>query len=72
MQPWDLWFAAFPYEEDPAIIKNRPVIILMVEPLQVLSVKVTSVEARDNDPFDTPIIEWQYAGLKSPSCARVS
>ena len=66
---WDLWFAEFPYEDGMGS-KDRPVIVLNVEPLQVLSIKVTSKGIRDE--FDVPIIKWREAGLKSESVARVS
>lgn len=66
---WDLWFAEFPYEEGNGS-KDRPVIVLNVEPLEVLSIKVTKTSARDE--FDIPIVRWKEAGLKSESVARVS
>ncbi|MDO4562234.1 MAG: type II toxin-antitoxin system PemK/MazF family toxin [Clostridia bacterium] len=72
MRVWELWFADFPYEEDNTIVKSRPVIILNVEPLEVLSVKVTSQQSRNSDKYDMPIVHWQYAGLKKPSVARIS
>ena len=72
MNQWEVWYAQFPYEEDPTIIKERPVIILNVETLQCLSVKVTSHDTRDEDEFDTPIVYWREAGLKRPSVARIS
>lgn len=72
MRVWEIWFAEFPYEEDALIVKSRPVVILNVEPLEVLSVKVTSQDIRDNDKYDTPIIHWQEAGLNKPSVARIS
>ena len=72
MNVWEIWFAEFPYEEDPTIIKKRPVIILNIEPVQVLSIKVTSHDVRVEDKYDVPITEWQNAGLMKPSVARVS
>lgn len=72
MKEWEIWFAKFPYEEDQKIIKQRPVIILSLEPLEVLSVKVTSQDIRDYDKYDTPIIYWKEAGLDRKSVARVS
>ena len=72
MRVWEVWFADFPFEEDPSIVKKRPVIILNVEPLEVLSVKVTSQRPRAADKYDTPIIHWRYAGLSKPSVARIS
>lgn len=72
MKQWELWMASFPYEEDPSILKKRPVIILNVNPLQVLSVKVTGQDARDEDEYDTPIVHWRAAGLNRRSVARIS
>ena len=72
MRVWEIWFANFPYEEDSSIEKARPVIILNVDPLEVLSVKVTSHDVRDADEYDVEIIHWQQAGLKKPSVARIS
>ena len=37
MKEWEVWFAEFPFEEDAAVVKKRPVIILNVETLEVLS-----------------------------------
>lgn len=68
---WDLWFADFPFEETVGS-KDRPVIVLNVEPLEVLSVKITSHDLRDADEFDTPILKWREAGLKQESVARIS
>ena len=72
MRVWEIWFAEFPYEEDRSILKNRPVVILNVEPLEVLSIKVTSHDVRDADRYDTPIQYWSEAGLDKPSIARIS
>lgn len=68
---WDIWFANFPFEEI-AVSKDRPVIVLNVEPLEVLSIKVTSHNLRDADEFDTPILKWREANLKQESVARIS
>ncbi len=67
---WQIWFASFPFEEDPSVTKNRPVIVLNVEPLEVLSVKLTTQRARD--AYDVPLQHNEYAGLHKPSVARVS
>ena len=72
MRVWEIWFADFPFEEDATVIKKRPVIILNVEPFEVLSVKVTSQSVRDKDNYDTPIQHWREAGLNKPSIARIS
>lgn len=68
---WDIWFADFSFE-DMEGSKDRPVIVLNIEPLAVLSIKITSHDLRDTDEFDTPIVKWREAGLKQPSVARVS
>ena len=68
---WELWYANFPFE-DKNISKDRPVIILSVQPLCVLSIKVTSHEVREADKYDVPITHWQEAGLKHESVARIS
>lgn len=72
MKAWEVWYAKFPYEENHNEVKFRPVIVLDADTLEVLSVKVTSHEIRDEDPFDTPIKYWKECGLKKPSVARVS
>ena len=72
MRIWEVWFADFPYEEDATVTKNRPVIILNVEPLEALSVKVTSHNVRANDKYDIPIQHWKSAGLNKESIARIS
>lgn len=74
MQQWEIWYADFPYD-DKDESSDRPVIVLNIDGLQpvvLLSVKVTKHEVRDNDKYDTPIQKWQEAGLKQPSVARIS
>lgn len=68
---WELWYANFPFE-DKNISKDRPIIVLSVQPLCVLSIKVTSHEVREADKYDVPITHWQEAGLKHESVARIS
>lgn len=72
MKQWEVWLANFPFEEDDSIVKKRPVIIINVDTLEVLSVKVTSHTARPEDKYDTDIIHWKEAGLDKPSVARIS
>lgn len=68
---WDLWFVNFPFD-DLNQSKDRPVIVLNIAPLEVLSVKVTTHDIRDEDQYDTPITRWEEAGLKQESIARIS
>lgn len=68
----EVWFVGFPYEEDNSIVTNRPVIVLDEHTLGVLSVKVTKHKVRSDDPYDTPILYWEHAGLRFASTARIS
>lgn len=72
ISPGDVWFVNFPLEEDPSRYLPRPVVVIDEETLQVLSVKVTKSEPRENDKYDTPILYWQHAKLRFKSTARVS
>jgi hypothetical protein len=68
----DVWFVNFPLEEDPNQFLPRPVIILDVDTLEVLSVKLTKHDTREEDEYDTPLLYWQNARLRFKSTARVS
>lgn len=68
----EVWFVSFPLEEDTTKIIKRPVVVLDVDTLKVLSVKVTKTEPRKDDDYDTPIVYWQHAKLRFKSTARVS
>jgi len=68
----EVWFVAFPLEEDPGQFTNRPVVVLDEQTLGVLSVKVTKHKPRENDKYDTPILYWQHAHLRFASTARIS
>lgn len=68
---WELWYADFPFE-DTNDSKDRPVIVLSVQPLCVLSIKVTSHNVRESDKYDVPIEHWAEAGLLHESVARIS
>ena len=71
MQIGEVWYAKFPYDDKPGFTR-RPVIILDIDSLLVLSVKVTKHEPRSSDKFDTPILYWQEANLRMVSTARIS
>jgi hypothetical protein len=70
MNVGEVWSVDFPYEDDPTKSKIRPCIIIDVDNLEVLSLKVTRHEARDE--YDIPIFKWREANLLEPSFARVS
>jgi len=82
VKPQEVWYARFPYEENPSITKVRPVMVLsktedelMVTDLEedsFLSVKVTGHEVREDDDYDTIIIKWKQANLTKESVARIS
>lgn len=72
MRRWDIYWADVPFEDDPGQSKIRPVIIARdASPAYVLTLKVTSQEARDYDPGDFPITYWKAAGLNEPSVVRI-
>lgn len=70
MNVGDVWEVIFPFEDDSTQSKPRPCVVMDVETLEVLSIKVTTHDARDE--YDIPIFKWQEAGLIEPSFARVS
>lgn len=72
ISPGEVWLVKFPLEEDKSQYLKRPVIVLDVETMEVLSVKVTTTPPGENDPYDTPILYWEYAKLRMKSTARVS
>ncbi|WP_068794190.1 type II toxin-antitoxin system PemK/MazF family toxin [Brevibacillus laterosporus] len=68
----DVWFAKFPLEENPSESINRPVVVLDIDTVEVLSVKVTKTAPRNTDEFDLPIVYWEEANLRFKSTARVA
>jgi len=72
INPGEVWFVNFPLEEDSATFLSRPVVVLDVDTLEVLSVKVTKTSPRPNDNYDTPIVYWKHAKLRFQSTARVA
>jgi mRNA-degrading endonuclease toxin of MazEF toxin-antitoxin module len=82
IQPQEVWYVKFPFEENPNIKKRRPVVVLGktndkvtvagLEEDAYLSVKVTSHTEREEDEYDTVIVKWKEANLKKESVARVS
>ena len=68
----DVWFARFPFADDPAKSKLRPVIVMDKYDgfAVVLATMVTTHAPRDY--FDVRINDYQLAGLHRPSVARIS
>lgn len=70
MNVGEVWAVDFPFEEDNTQSKIRPCIIMDIDTLEVLSIKVSTHEARDE--YDIPIFKWKEANLLKPSYARVA
>lgn len=70
--PWEVWYAEFPFEDIEGKCSGRPVIVLSATNHTVLVVKVTCHSRRSADKFDIPLRFWDYAHLNYPSVARVS
>lgn len=72
IQPQDVWFADFPYEDDPAQSKDRPVIVLDVddETCTVLSMKVTSTAPVTE--YEIELFDWEKIPLNHKSTAVAS
>jgi len=69
----EVWYANYPYEEDKEHTEQRPaVIVFEVDDDEVIAIKLTTHAARAYDEFDVELVEWQHAGLKRKSTARVS
>lgn len=71
MNRWDVYWGDVPFEDDPTQIKRRPVIIAKDCAVYVLILRVTSHEARQNDPYDYTLQEWKYANLETESVVRI-
>lgn len=72
LNPWEIWFAKFPYEEEDGRFAKRPVIVLHANTKAVLVVKLTCHDFRRCDVYDVVLQKWQQAHLDRPSVARVS
>lgn len=73
-RPYDVWQMAFEYEDQPGVVKVRPVVIGAVdgERAVVLAVKVTGHGPRPEFPGEVRLVGWKDAGLDKPSVARCS
>lgn len=72
VQPKEVWFANFPFEEDENQSKERPVIVLEVddETCKVLSMKVTS--SAPHSEFEIELFDWEKIPLNHKSTADAS
>jgi mRNA-degrading endonuclease toxin of MazEF toxin-antitoxin module len=64
----EVWWTQFPFEEIEES-KRRPAIVIDDNTIAVLSLMVTSKDK--NNPYSIKIDEWQKAGLKKESWARI-
>ncbi|MDH4620023.1 type II toxin-antitoxin system PemK/MazF family toxin [Brevibacillus sp. AY1] len=68
----EVWYAAFPYEEDETKTEERPVVIIVEDEGngKVSVAKITKTSPRDQ--YDIVLKHWKSAGLKRPSVVRTS
>ena len=71
MNRWDVYWADVPFEDAATQSKMRPVVIARDMTVYVLTLKVTSHDARDYDPYDYTLQYWQEAGLDRKSVVRI-
>ena len=69
---WDIWVAKVAFEDNPKILKIRPVLVLSPTEYYVLSVKITSRSPRNNYFGEYSIRYWKESGLLKPSTIRLS
>lgn len=65
----DVWWVHFPYS-DKEKIKRRPAIIIDEDIIAIITMYVTT-KNNENNPYSIAIEEWQEAGLKRKSWARI-
>ena len=72
IQPQEVWYADFPFEEDENQSKDRPVIVLAVDDdtCKVLSMKITSSEPYSE--FEIELFDWEKVPLRKKSTADAS
>jgi len=65
---------AFRYEDNPTVVKERPVIIADIDRASssalVMAIKVTSHAIRPGVPGEVQLQDWLAEGLTKPSVAR--
>ncbi len=67
--PGEIWLANIPFTNGVAS-KIRPVLILWLDAADCVVAAVTSASPRS--PSDVPLVDWQSAGLRVQSTARLS
>lgn len=69
-QKWEIWHARFNYDGGKGY-KYRPVIIVGVRDDGSLVMMVTSSTNKLHLEYDYPLRDWEAAGLRNPSIARI-
>ena len=67
--PWEIWHARFNFDDRG--YKFRPVLVLACSQDELLTAMITSASNKLSLPLDTPLDDWQKAGLTKPSLVRV-
>ena len=67
--PWEIWHARFNFDDHG--YKFRPVLVLACSQDGLLAAMITSTSNKLSLPLDTPLDDWQKAGLTKPSLVRV-
>lgn len=68
ISPWEVWWAKVRFEDNPSIIKERPVVVTGTKELLVIALKVTSQPPRSGEYV---LLKWKEAGLMKQSTVRV-
>ncbi len=68
MSRWEIWLANVPFEDIPES-KVRPVLILDDSAFLIDCLKMTSQAPRSGEYL---LQKWQEAGLRKPTCVRIS
>lgn len=69
---WEIWLAQVKFEDNPSVVKQRPVLILSADRYFFLSAKMTSHPPRASFPGEYAIVRWSDAGLDGESTVRLS
>ena len=69
---WELWWADVAFEDDPTQSKVRPVLVVAPDVAYILSLYVTTKDARKHVEGDYEIRYWSESGLPTPSTIRTA
>ena len=67
--PWEIWHARFNF--DDRTYKFHPALVLACSQDRLLAAMTTSASNKLSRPLDTPLDDWQEAGLTKPTLVRV-